>query len=352
MSSISHFVARWIHQGLSRQEDSYLFWQEASCNPGMKFPILSTGSQSAPLYWGTEGSIYCHRISLNIVRSKVITLWEWTHDHNIYYSLQITMVTLIKWWNALIKGTCDAPTQRRCFIRLGCHHSENSCHCCSVTQPCLTLCDPTDCSTPGFPVHHQLPCLLKLDQTHVHWVGDAIQPSHPLLSPSLPALNLSQHQAWSFPMSHFFLFFCIRWAKYWSFSFNISNIQGWFPWGFTGLISLHSKGLLGVFSNTTVQKLSALQLSALFIVQLSHSYVTTRKTITLTIQIFAGNVKSLLFNMLSKFVIAFFQGETVLISWLQSPSAVILEPEKMKYLTVSIVSPSIYMKWWDKMPWS
>ena len=63
--------------------------------------------------------------------------------------------------------------------------------CCLVTKSCLTLCDPMDCSTPDFPVHHQLP---ELTQSHVHWVGDAIQPSHPLLSPSPPAFNLSQHQ--------------------------------------------------------------------------------------------------------------------------------------------------------------
>ena len=63
--------------------------------------------------------------------------------------------------------------------------------CCSVTQSCPTLCDPMDCSTPGFPIHHQLP---ELTQTHVHPVGDAIQPSHPLSSPSPPAFNLSQHQ--------------------------------------------------------------------------------------------------------------------------------------------------------------
>ena len=63
--------------------------------------------------------------------------------------------------------------------------------CCSVAQSCLTLCDPMDCSTPGFPVHHQLP---ELAETHIHWAGDAIQPSHPLLSSSPPAFNLSQHQ--------------------------------------------------------------------------------------------------------------------------------------------------------------
>ena len=65
------------------------------------------------------------------------------------------------------------------------------CYCCSVTKSCLTLCDPMDCNTPGFPVLHQL---LEFTQTHVHWVGDAIQPSHPLLPPSLPPFNLSQHQ--------------------------------------------------------------------------------------------------------------------------------------------------------------
>ena len=86
--------------------------------------------------------------------------------------------------------------------------------CCSVAQSCLTLGDPMDCSTPGFPVHHQF---LELTQTHVHRVSDAIQPSHPLLSPSPPVFNLSQHEG---------LFnesvLCIRWTKNWSFSFSIS----------------------------------------------------------------------------------------------------------------------------------
>ena len=83
----------------------------------------------------------------------------------------------------------------------------------SVAQSCLTLCDPMDCSMPGFPVHHQLP---ELTQTHVHRVGDAIQPSHPLSSPS-PTFNLSQHQVFSNES-----IFHIRWPKYWSFSFSIS----------------------------------------------------------------------------------------------------------------------------------
>ena len=84
----------------------------------------------------------------------------------------------------------------------------------SVTQSCPTLCDPVNQSTPGLPVHHQLP---ESTQTHAHWVGDAIQPSHPLSSPSPPALNLSQHQGLSNESA-----LRIKWPKYWSFSFNIS----------------------------------------------------------------------------------------------------------------------------------
>ena len=84
----------------------------------------------------------------------------------------------------------------------------------SVAQSCLTLCDPMNCSTPGLPVHHQLP---EFTQTHVLRVSDAIQPSHPLSSPSPPAPNPSQHQIFSNePTLH------IRWPKYWSFSFSIS----------------------------------------------------------------------------------------------------------------------------------
>ena len=122
--------------------------------------------------------------------------------------------------------------------------------CCSVAQSCVTLCHPMDCSTPGFPVLHHLP---ELAQTHVHRVGDAIQPSHPLLSPSPPAFNLSQHQDlfhWEESVLP------IRWPKCWSFSFGISlsSIQNWFPLGLTGLISLLSKGLSKFFSSTTAQK--------------------------------------------------------------------------------------------------
>ena len=118
----------------------------------------------------------------------------------------------------------------------------------SVAHSCRTLFDPMDCSTPGLPVHHQLP---EYTQTHVHWVSDAIQP-HPLSSPSPPAFNISSVGVFfNESVLH------IRWPKYWSFSFSISpsnEFQGCFPLGLTGLISLQSKRLSRVFSNITVQK--------------------------------------------------------------------------------------------------
>ena len=114
------------------------------------------------------------------------------------------------------------------------------------TQSCLTLCDPMDCSTPGFPVHHQL---LELAWTNVHQVGDTIQTSHTLSFPS-PAFNLSQHQC-LFPMSQ--LFTSGGQSIGASASVLPVNIQDWFPWEWTGWISLQSKGLSRVFSNTTVQ---------------------------------------------------------------------------------------------------
>ena len=195
-----------------------------------------------------------------------------------------------------------------------------------------------DCGTPGFSVLHHFP---ELAQTHVHWVADAIQPSHPLSLPSPPTLNLSQHQGlfqW-FSSSH-------QVARLLELQLHHQSlpmtIQGWFPLGLTGLISLLSKGLSRVLSSSTYLKQSVLQRSAFFRVQLSHPYLTTGKTIALTSQTFVSKVMSLHFNMLSRFVITFLpRSKHLLISWLQSPSAVILEPKKMKSLTVSIVSPSV-----------
>ena len=146
----------------------------------------------------------------------------------------------------------------------------------------------------------------------------------------------------------------IRWPKYWSVSLNISptnELPGLISFGMDWLASLQSKGLSRVFSSTTVQKHQFLQHSALFIVQLLHPYLATGKTIALTRCTLVDKVMSLLFNMLSRLVITFLpRSKRLLISWLQSPSAVILEPRKIKSATVSTVSPSIchggcFLKW-------
>ena len=120
----------------------------------------------------------------------------------------------------------------------------------SVTQSCLTLCDPMNRSTPCLPVHHQLP---EFTQTHVHRVGDAIQASHSLSSPSPLALNLSQPSG-SFQMSQLFASGGQSIGVSASTSVLPMNTQDWSALGWTGWISLQSKGLSGVLSNTTVQK--------------------------------------------------------------------------------------------------
>ena len=215
----------------------------------------------------------------------------------------------------------------------------------SVTQSCQTLCNPMDCSMPGLPVHHQL---VEYTQTHVNWVSDAIQPSHPLSSPSPPAFNLSQHQG------------LFKWvssspqvAKYWNFSFNMSlsnEYSGLIFFGMDWLDVLAVQGTLKSLLQYHSSKASILGHSAFFIVQLSHPNMTTRKAIALTRWTFVGKVMSLLFNTLSRLVMTFLQrSKRLFISWLQSPSAVILEPPKIK----SPLFPHLFaMKWWDHMPWS
>ena len=171
----------------------------------------------------------------------------------------------------------------------------------SVAQSCPALCDPMDFSMPGFPVHRQL---LELTQTYAYRVGDAIQPSHPL-----------------------------SWPKYWNFSFSISPSNEHpglisFRMDWLDLLAVHGslKSLLQHHSS----KVSILPHSAFFIVQLSHPYMTAGKTISLTKWTFVGKVMSLLLNMLSMLVVAFLSGNKwLLISWLQSPSAVILEALKI-----------------------
>ena len=192
----------------------------------------------------------------------------------------------------------------------------------SVTQSCPTLCDPMNRSTSGLPVHHHLP---EFTQTHFHWVRDAIQPSHPLSSPSPPAPNPSQHQSlfqWV-NSSH-------EWPKYWSFSFSIiasKEIQALISFRTDWLDLLAVQGTLKSLLQHHSSKASILRRSAFFTVQLSHPYTTTGKTIALTRQTFVAKVMSLLLNMLSRLVITVLpRSQRLLISWLQSPSAVMLEP--------------------------
>ena len=190
---------------------------------------------------------------------------------------------------------------------------------------------------PGFPVHHQLS---ELAQTHVHWVSDAIQALHLLPSPSPPAFNFSQHQG------------LFQWVSSLHQVAKILELQ------------LHHQSFLSIFrtdflldwlnwfpcsprdsqESSPIPQSKSINSSVLsfLIVQLSHPYMITGKTIALTRWTFVSKVLSLLFNMLSRLVIAFLpRNKHLLISWLQSPTALILEPKKIKSLAVSIVFPSI-----------
>ena len=210
--------------------------------------------------------------------------------------------------------------------------------CCSVAQSCLIPCDPMDCSTPGFTVLH---CLPEFAQTHVLWVSDAIQPSHPLSPPSPPALSLSQHQ-------NLFQWVCSSYqvAKVLelqpSASVFSTNIQGWFPFGLTGFISLLSKGFSRVFSSTTVQK---------------HQFFGAQPSLWYSFHVCTWLLEKpflwlyrplsakwcLLFNMVSRFFIAFLpKSKRLLISWLQSPFTVIWSQENK----VCHCFP-IYLPWSD-----
>ena len=166
-----------------------------------------------------------------------------------------------------------------------------------------------DCGMPGLPVHHQLP---ECTQTHVHWVGDAIQPSRPLPSPSPPALNIRVFSNES--ALH------IRWPKYWNFSFSISPSNE-----YSGLISFRMDWLDLLVVQGTLKSLlqhhslkaTILWFSAFFKVQVSYPYTINGKTKALTIWTFVGKLTSLLYNRLSGLVIAFLpRSKCLLISWL------------------------------------
>ena len=207
--------------------------------------------------------------------------------------------------------------------------------CSSGVQSHLTLCEPIDCSMPGFPVLHYL---LEFADTHVPWVSDAIQLILCLLL-LLPSI---------FPNIRGFSYesvFSDLVAKYWNFSFSTSHFNK-----YSELISfridwfnlLAVQGTLKSLLQHHSSKASVFWCSAFFIIQPSHPYMTIGETIALTIQTFVGKVMSLLFNMLSRLAIAFLsRSKRLLISWLQSPCAMILGPPKIKSVTVSTVSLSI-----------
>ena len=199
-------------------------------------------------------------------------------------------------------------------------------------------------STPGLPVHHQL---LESTQTHVHWVSDAIQPSHPLSFPSPPAFNLSWNQG------------LFKWvsslhkvAKVLEFSFSMSPSNehpGLVSFRMDWLDLLAVRGTLKSLLQHHSSKASILWRSTFFTVQLSHPCMTTGKTIALTRRTFVSKVISLLLNMLSRLVITFLpRSKHLLISWLHSPSAVILEPQKVWHCFHWIIYASMY---WNP-PWS
>ena len=212
---------------------------------------------------------------------------------------------------------------------------------CSVAQSCLTLSIPElqharpPCPSPTLGAHRNS-CPLNCD---------AIQPSHPLPSPSPPSPSLSKHQGlfrWV-NSSHQVAKATWVWVEL-SFSFSISPSNE-----YSGLVSFRMdwldlfavQGTLKSLLQHHSSKAPILWCSAFFIVQLSHLYMTTEKTIALTRWTFAGKIMSLLFNMLSRLVINFLpRSKRLLISWLQSPSAVSLEPRKIKSATASTVSPS------------
>ena len=197
-----------------------------------------------------------------------------------------------------------------------------------------------DCSISGFPSHHHL---LELAQTHVHRVGNAIQPSHPLSFPSPPASIFPSITGFS---SESVLH--IRWPKDWNFSINPSN-------EYSGLISFQSdwfdplavQGTLKSILQPHSSKTSILWCSVFFMVQLLHPYITTGKTIALTRWTFVSKATSLLLSALSRFVITFLpKSKSVLISWLQSQSTGILDPRKIKSVIFFCFFP-FYLPWSD-----
>ena len=208
---------------------------------------------------------------------------------------------------------------------------------CSIAQSCPTRCNSWTAVT-GLPCPSRTLGACSNSCPSSRWCPLLLLPS------IFPSIRV-------FPMSQFFPSGGQSIGASASASVLPVNTQDWFPLGWTGWIFLQAKGLSRVFSNTTVYKHQFF--GAQLIVQLSHPYMTTGNTIALTRWTFVGKVMSLLFSMLSRLVIAFLpRSKLLLISWLRSPSTVILEPKKRKSVTVSIVLHLFAIKWWGPFPWS
>ena len=194
----------------------------------------------------------------------------------------------------------------------------------------LTLCNPVDCSKPGSSVLHSL---LEFAQIHVQRVDDAIQPSHPLPSPYLLPSILPSIRVFSNELA-----LHITWAKYRNFGNSPFNkYSGWISFRIDWFDLLAVKGNFKSLIQHHNSKASVLWCSALFMDQLSQPYMTTEKTIALTIQTFVSKVMSVLFNMLSRlFITSLPRSKGLLISWLQSQSPLILESQKIKVLMLLI----------------
>ena len=194
----------------------------------------------------------------------------------------------------------------------------------SVAQSCLTLCYPMNRSTPGLPVHHHSQSSLRLTPIESVMPSSHLILCRPLLllPPIPPSIRVFANEST----------LCMRWPKYWSFSFSIipsKEIPGLISFRMNLLDLLAVQGTLKSLLQHHSSKASILRHSAFFMVQLSHPYMTTGKTIALTRWTFVGTAMSLLLNMLSRLVITFLpRSKHLLISWLQSPSAVISEPKK------------------------
>ena len=210
----------------------------------------------------------------------------------------------------------------------------------SVAQSCPTLRNPMDHSTPGLPVHHKLPEFTKLMSTESVMPSNHLILCRPLLLLSIfPSIGVFSNE----------LVFCFRWPKYWSFSFSISpsnDHPGLISFRMDWLDLLAVQGTLKSLLQHHNSKASNIWCSAFFTVQLSHPYMTAGKTIALTKRTFVGKVMSLLFNILSRLVITFLpRSKCLLISWQQSPSAVILKPKNLSQPLFPLFPHLFPMKW-------